>query len=103
MRPGARCEKRYFFIQFFRKNYHFDLNKLPIIYRLGLEVRAFVRDEAKIPEQFRDKVETMVGDVTNSEQVSKAVAGRDGVVIVLGTRNDLSMFLYSFIYFSTLL
>lgn len=56
----------------------------------GFEVRVFVRDEAKIPEHLRGKVEAVVGDVTNSEQVSHAVAGQEGVVVVLGTRNDLS-------------
>lgn len=55
----------------------------------GLDVRVFVRDESKIPENFRTKVEPIVGDVTNPEQVSKAIEGREGVVVVLGTRNDL--------------
>ena len=55
-------------------------------------MRVFVRDEAKIPESLREKVEPIVGDVTNPEDVSKAIAGREGVVVVLGTRNDLSEF-----------
>lgn len=37
----------------------------------------------------KEKVETVVGDVLNAEQVSDAVKGVDGVVVVLGTRNDL--------------
>ncbi|XP_033324315.1 flavin reductase (NADPH) [Megalopta genalis] len=56
----------------------------------GLKVRAFVRDENKIPTNLKDKIETFVGDVTNAEQVSDAISDRDGVVVVLGTRNDLS-------------
>ncbi|EZA52406.1 hypothetical protein DMN91_011910 [Ooceraea biroi] len=56
----------------------------------GLEVRAFVRDEAKVPDDLRSKVELTVGDITNAEEVSRAVDGRDAVVVVLGTRNDLS-------------
>ncbi|XP_029174035.1 flavin reductase (NADPH) [Nylanderia fulva] len=56
----------------------------------GLDVRAFVRDEAKVPEDLKSKIESVVGDVTNAEQVSKVVADRDAVVVVLGTRNDLS-------------
>lgn len=56
----------------------------------GLDVRAFVRDEAKVPEDLKSKLESVVGDVTNAEQVSKAIADRDAVVVVLGTRNDLS-------------
>lgn len=57
----------------------------------GLDVRAFVRDEAKIPENLKSKIESVVGDVTNAKQVAKAVADRDAVVVVLGTRADLSI------------
>lgn len=49
-----------------------------------------MRDTEKVPANFRDKVETIVGDVTDAEQVSNAVSNRDAVVVVLGTRNDLS-------------
>ncbi|XP_017890098.1 flavin reductase (NADPH) [Ceratina calcarata] len=56
----------------------------------GLNVRVFVRDENKVPANLKNKVDIVVGDVTNPEQVSKAVSERDGVVVVLGTRNDLS-------------
>ncbi|KAK1118318.1 hypothetical protein K0M31_015023 [Melipona bicolor] len=56
----------------------------------GLNVRAFVRDEGKVPPNLKDKVEIVVGDVTNPEQVSNAMSNRDAVVVVLGTRNDLS-------------
>ncbi|XP_029661196.1 flavin reductase (NADPH) [Formica exsecta] len=55
-----------------------------------LDVRAFVRNEAKVPENLKSKIESVIGDVTNAEQVAKAVADRDAVVVVLGTRNDLS-------------
>ncbi|KAJ8674357.1 hypothetical protein QAD02_005619 [Eretmocerus hayati] len=57
--------------------------------KAGLQTRVFVRDEKKIPENLKDKVEAVVGDVTNAEDVSKAVSGMEGVVVVLGTRNDL--------------
>lgn len=60
------------------------------LFNSGLEVRAFVRDEAKIPEDLKSKVEVVVGDVTNAKQVANAVAGRDIVVVVLGTGKDLS-------------
>ncbi|XP_039314488.1 uncharacterized protein LOC105203429 isoform X2 [Solenopsis invicta] len=56
----------------------------------GLEVRAFVRDKTKIPEDLRNKVEAVVGDVTNAKDVTRAIAGRDAVVVVLGTREDVS-------------
>lgn len=63
----------------------------------GLEVRAFVRDAAKVPEEFKDKIELIVGDVTDADQVAKAIAGEDAVVVALGTRNDLSIY-YIYIY-----
>ncbi|XP_031825624.1 flavin reductase (NADPH) [Nomia melanderi] len=56
----------------------------------GLNVRAFVRDKNKIPANLVEKIHVVTGDVTNAEQVSNAVSDRDGVVVVLGTRNDLS-------------
>ncbi|XP_014473970.1 PREDICTED: flavin reductase (NADPH) [Dinoponera quadriceps] len=56
----------------------------------GLDVRAFVRDTAKVPKDLKNKIESVVGDVTEADQVAKAIAGRDAVVVVLGTRNDLS-------------
>ncbi|KAL6256442.1 hypothetical protein P5V15_012555 [Pogonomyrmex californicus] len=56
----------------------------------GLDVRAFVRDKAKIPDDIKNKVESVVGDVINAKQVADAVAGRDAVVVALGTRNDLN-------------
>ncbi|XP_033191725.1 flavin reductase (NADPH) [Bombus vosnesenskii] len=55
----------------------------------GLNIRAFVRDESKVPTNLKDKIEIVVGDVTNAEQVSNAISNRDAVVVVLGTRNDL--------------
>ncbi|XP_036149097.1 flavin reductase (NADPH) [Monomorium pharaonis] len=56
----------------------------------GLEVKAFVRNKAKIPKDLKDKVETIIGDVTNAKEVAKAVAGTDAVVVVLGTGRDLN-------------
>lgn len=56
----------------------------------GLDVRAFVRNEVKVPDNLKNKVEIIVGDVTDAEQVSNAISNRDAVVVVLGTRNDLS-------------
>lgn len=63
-----------------------------------MDVRAFVRDEAKVPEDLRNKIEIIIGDVTNAEQVEKAITDRDAVIVVLGTRNDLSMYM-AYIYF----
>lgn len=55
----------------------------------GWKVRLFVRDESKIQDDVKDKVEISKGDVVNYESVEPAVKGMDAVVIVLGTRNDL--------------
>lgn len=57
-----------------------------------------MRDEAKIPEDLKNKIEFIVGDVTNADQVMKAVDGRDAVIVVLGTRKDLSMYIYICIF-----
>lgn len=59
---------------------------------LDLEVTVLVRDESKIPEHIKGKVNVIVGDVTNLDDVDKVIAGQEGVVVVLGTRNDLSKF-----------
>lgn len=52
-------------------------------------MRAFVRDPAKLPEEVRGKVEVCQGDVLKTEDVQRAVQGQEGVVVALGTRNDL--------------
>ncbi|XP_053213001.1 flavin reductase (NADPH)-like [Panonychus citri] len=54
----------------------------------GLEVTAFVRDPSKLSGDLKVS-QVISGDVTNPSDVDKAIAGQDGVVIVLGTRNDL--------------
>lgn len=59
----------------------------------GLEVRALMRDPSRMPEELRKQVEVFTGDVLVSEDVDKAVEGRDAVVVTLGTRNDLGMVL----------
>ncbi|XP_036149105.1 flavin reductase (NADPH)-like [Monomorium pharaonis] len=56
----------------------------------GLEVRVLVRDKNKIPKDLIDKVEVVVGNVTNAKDVAKTVAGTDAVVVILGTGKDLS-------------
>lgn len=56
----------------------------------GYEVTLLVRDESKLPDEYRGKVRLIKGDVLNIEDVKKAVDGADSVVVALGTRNDLS-------------
>ncbi|KAL3289169.1 hypothetical protein HHI36_003605 [Cryptolaemus montrouzieri] len=55
----------------------------------GLNVRAFVRDPAKLPDHLRNSVEVVQGDVLNYNDVLNAIKGVTAVVVVLGTRNDL--------------
>ncbi|XP_022126729.1 flavin reductase (NADPH) [Pieris rapae] len=55
----------------------------------GYEVRAFVRDPSKLPEDLRSKVEVVKGDVLEADSVTNAIEGTDGVVIALGTRGNL--------------
>lgn len=61
---------------------------------LGLNIKVFVRDENKVPMNLKNKIEIIIGDVTNKEQVSNAISNTEAVVVVLGTRNDLSKYLF---------
>ncbi|CAG2171056.1 unnamed protein product [Oppiella nova] len=55
----------------------------------GYEVTAFVRDPQKLPANIKP-THTVVGDATNRSDVDRALQGQEGVIVVLGTRNDLS-------------
>lgn len=55
----------------------------------GLKVRLMVRNEATVPDSFKDQVELVKGDVVNSGDVANAIKDQDLVCVVLGTRNDL--------------
>jgi len=55
----------------------------------GLEVRALARDPSRFPAEVREKIQIVQGDVLNPTDVEKTVEGVEGVVIVLGTRNDV--------------
>ncbi|CAN8002068.1 unnamed protein product, partial [Ixodes hexagonus] len=54
----------------------------------GYEVTVLVRDPARLPAG--KSVKVVVGDVLKQDNVDEAVQGQDAVVVVLGTRNDLS-------------
>ncbi|CAH1735892.1 unnamed protein product [Chironomus riparius] len=56
----------------------------------GKHVKMLIRNESTLPEEFKSKVEVIQGDVLNQADVDKVVEGVDGVVIILGTRNDTS-------------
>ncbi|XP_043536881.1 flavin reductase (NADPH) [Chiloscyllium plagiosum] len=65
------------------------LATLPQAVSAGYEVTVLVRDPARLPAECKG-LHVIVGDVLNKEDVQKAVKGQDGVIIILGTRNDLS-------------
>lgn len=62
------------------------MNLLPFA---GLNVRAFVRDPSKLPDHLRNSVEVVQGNVLEYKDVLNAIRGVTGVVVALGTRNDL--------------
>uniref|UniRef100_A0A3Q3J8P5 NAD(P)-binding domain-containing protein n=1 Tax=Monopterus albus TaxID=43700 RepID=A0A3Q3J8P5_MONAL len=55
----------------------------------GYNVTVLVRDPAKLPADHKAS-RVVVGDVLNKEDVKKTMEGQDAVIIILGTRNDLS-------------
>lgn len=55
----------------------------------GLKVKLLIRTEATVPEDFKEKVELIKGDVLNVDDCKKVIQGSDAVCVVLGTRNDL--------------
>ncbi|XP_028818037.1 flavin reductase (NADPH) [Denticeps clupeoides] len=62
---------------------------LPQAVAAGYNVTVLVRDHAKLPADHKAS-RVVVGDVQNKEDVKKTLEGQDAVIIVLGTRNDLS-------------
>ncbi|XP_048449043.1 flavin reductase (NADPH), partial [Rhincodon typus] len=56
---------------------------------VGYEVTVLVRDPSRLQAECKG-LKVIVGDVLNKEDVQKAVKGQDGVIIILGTRNDLN-------------
>lgn len=54
-----------------------------------MNVRAFVRDPCKLPDDLRNSVEVVKGDVLNYNDVLNSIKNVTAVVVVLGTRNDL--------------
>ncbi|XP_068440943.1 flavin reductase (NADPH)-like [Clinocottus analis] len=62
---------------------------LPLAVAAGYNVTVLVRDPAKLPADHKAS-RVVVGDVLNKEDVKKTMEGQDAVVIILGTRNNLS-------------
>ncbi|XP_054650416.1 flavin reductase (NADPH) [Dunckerocampus dactyliophorus] len=55
----------------------------------GYNVTVLVRDPARLPTN-HEASRVVVGDVLNMDDVKKTMEGQDAVIIVLGTRSDLS-------------
>nr|XP_057936840.1 flavin reductase (NADPH) [Doryrhamphus excisus] len=55
----------------------------------GYNVTVLVRDPARLPADHKAS-RVVVGDVLNMDDVKKTMEGQDAVIIVLGTRSDLS-------------
>ncbi|XP_056296960.1 flavin reductase (NADPH) [Pseudoliparis swirei] len=65
------------------------LATLPLAVAAGYNVTVLVRDLARLPADHK-AARVVVGDVLNKEDVKKTMEGQDAVVIILGTRNNLS-------------
>lgn len=55
----------------------------------GLKVRLMVRNEATVPDSFKNQIEIVHGDVERPADVCEAIKGQELVCVALGTRNDL--------------
>ncbi|XP_030897369.1 flavin reductase (NADPH) [Leptonychotes weddellii] len=56
----------------------------------GYEVTVLVRDASRLPPEVPKPAHVVVGDVLRAADVDKTVAGQDAIIVLLGTRNDLS-------------
>ncbi|XP_051934093.1 flavin reductase (NADPH) [Hippocampus zosterae] len=65
------------------------LATLPLVAAADYNVTVLVRDPARLPADHKAS-RVVVGDVLNKDDVKKAMEGQDAVIIILGTRNDLS-------------
>ncbi|CAG9861285.1 unnamed protein product [Phyllotreta striolata] len=53
----------------------------------GLHVRVMSRHASKVPEDIRNKVKIITGDVQNYQDVESAVKGVDAVIVAISTNN----------------
>ncbi|KAF5907870.1 Flavin reductase (NADPH) [Clarias magur] len=65
------------------------LATLPIAVAAGYNVTVLVRDPSRLPADHKAS-RVVVGDALNKDDVKKTLEGQDAVIIILGTRNDLS-------------
>ncbi|XP_038623284.1 flavin reductase (NADPH) [Tachyglossus aculeatus] len=57
--------------------------------KAGYQVTVLIRDRARLPAELQP-ARVLVGDVLNPSDVDQVVSGQDAVIVLLGTRNDLS-------------
>lgn len=62
---------------------------LPQVTAAGYSATVLVRDPSRLPQDHKAS-RVVVGDVLNRDDVRKTLEGQDAVIIILGTRNDLS-------------
>lgn len=69
----------------------FILNTVCSLYSTnpGKSIRLLYRNEATVPESFKNRVELVQGDVVNIDDVKRTLEGVDAVIVTLGTRNKL--------------
>uniref|UniRef100_A0A8C6T848 Biliverdin reductase B n=1 Tax=Neogobius melanostomus TaxID=47308 RepID=A0A8C6T848_9GOBI len=65
------------------------LATLPQVAAAGFNATVLVRDPSQLPTDHKAS-RVVVGDVLNRDDVRKTLEGQDAVIIILGTRNNLS-------------
>ncbi|CAK8688179.1 unnamed protein product [Clavelina lepadiformis] len=55
----------------------------------NVQVTAFVRTPSKIPQNVREKIKVVVGDIMSKDDVSNALTDQDVVISCIGKRKDL--------------
>ncbi|KAG8257363.1 hypothetical protein J6590_052232 [Homalodisca vitripennis] len=55
----------------------------------GLNIRALVRNPAKIPKEYEHTVDVIKGDVLNVQDVNATLRGQDAAIVLLGMGNIL--------------
>ncbi|TRY94194.1 hypothetical protein DNTS_027584 [Danionella cerebrum] len=69
------------------------LATLPIAVASGYNVTVLVRDASRLPADHKAS-RVVVGDVLNKDDVKNTLEGQDAVIIILGTRSDLTFLLW---------
>lgn len=64
-------------------------NMFYLIFAPGYNITVLVRDRSRLPADHKAS-RVVVGDALNKDDVKKTLEGQDAVIIILGTRNDLS-------------